>query len=108
MRKNMEGDINPTYRTWSRDKMFRSVAQIKVNDIKINPNSLLNKYGFGNENKTVFFSSESWEKNKRYSEQAAAVVALHCLDVGGTGSEDPPQEQSSLEKNKNDHLVQNM
>ncbi len=27
------------------------------------------------------FSSQSWEKNKRYSEQAAAIVALHCLGV---------------------------
>ena len=27
------------------------------------------------------FSSEAWEKNKRYSEQAAALVALHCLDI---------------------------
>jgi len=27
------------------------------------------------------FSSESWEKNKRFSEQAAALVALHCLDI---------------------------
>ena len=29
----------------------------------------------------VFFSSESWEKNKKYSEQAAAVAALHCLNA---------------------------
>jgi hypothetical protein len=27
------------------------------------------------------FSSESWEKNKRFSEQAAALVALHCLGI---------------------------
>ena len=27
------------------------------------------------------YSSESWEKNKRYSEQAAAIVALHCLGI---------------------------
>ena len=27
------------------------------------------------------YSSESWEKNKRFSEQAAAIVALHCLGI---------------------------
>ena len=27
------------------------------------------------------FSSDSWEKNRKYSEQAAAIVALHCLDI---------------------------
>ena len=27
------------------------------------------------------FSSSVLEKNKRYSEQAAALVALHCLDI---------------------------
>ena len=27
------------------------------------------------------FSSEAWEKNKRFSEQGAALVALHCLDI---------------------------
>ena len=27
------------------------------------------------------YSSESWEKNRRYSEHAAAIVALHCLGI---------------------------
>ena len=27
------------------------------------------------------FCSSSWEKNKRYAEQAAAIVALHCLGI---------------------------
>ncbi len=49
----------PKYATWQKDKMFRSI-------VTVNGES---------------FSSESWEKNKRYSEQAAAIVALHCLGV---------------------------
>lgn len=49
----------PVYFTWQKDKMFRSVVTVKGES----------------------FSSESWEKNKRFSEQAAALVALHCLDI---------------------------
>lgn len=49
----------PQYFTWQKDKMFRSVVIVQGEA----------------------FSSESWEKNKKYSEQAAAIVALHCLGV---------------------------
>lgn len=49
----------PKYSTWQKDKMFRSLVLVKGEA----------------------FSSQSWEKNKRYSEQAAAIVALHCLGV---------------------------
>jgi len=49
----------PKYFTWQKDKMFRSIVLVKGEA----------------------FSSQSWEKNKRYSEQAAAIVALHCLGV---------------------------
>ena len=49
----------PKYTTWQKDKMFRSIVTVNGQA----------------------FSSESWEKNKRYSEQAAAIVALHCLGV---------------------------
>jgi hypothetical protein len=31
--------------------------------------------------KSAKFSSSAWEKNKRFSEQAAALVAMHCLDI---------------------------
>lgn len=49
----------PQYFTWQKDKMFRSVVLVQGEA----------------------FSSESWEKNKKYSEQAAAIVALHCLGI---------------------------
>ena len=49
----------PKYQTWQKDKMFRSMVYVQGNA----------------------YSSQSWEKNKRYSEQAAAIVALHCLGV---------------------------
>lgn len=49
----------PKYKTWQKDKMFRSMVEVQGQA----------------------FSSQSWEKNKRYSEQAAAIVALHCLGV---------------------------
>ena len=49
----------PKYQTWQKDKMFRSMVFVQGKA----------------------YSSQSWEKNKRYSEQAAAIVALHCLGV---------------------------
>lgn len=49
----------PKYYTWQKEKMFRSIVMVNGQA----------------------FSSESWEKNKRYSEQATAIVALHCLGV---------------------------
>ena len=51
--------LAPTYQTWQKDKMFRTIVLVEGEA----------------------FSSQSWEKNKRYSEQAAAIVALHCLGV---------------------------
>lgn len=49
----------PLYHSWQKDKMFRSVVV---------------SHGQA-------FSSESWEKSKKWAEQAAAIVALHCLGV---------------------------
>ncbi len=49
----------PGYATEQTDKTFRTVVTVAGHK----------------------FSSESWEKNKRYSEQAAAIVALHCLGI---------------------------
>lgn len=56
---DLEKSEVPKYFTWQKDKMFRSIVLVKGEA----------------------FSSQSWEKNKRYSEQAAAIVALHCLGV---------------------------
>ena len=50
---------SPKYQTWKKDKMFRSIVLVEGEA----------------------FSSTGWEKNKRYSEQAAAIVALHCLGI---------------------------
>ena len=49
----------PKYQTRQIDKTFRSVVSVDGQK----------------------FGSESWEKNKKHSEQAAALVALHCLDI---------------------------
>ena len=63
--------------------MFRSVVHIKWKDLVVpqeqspSPNSASNR----DNNEGTFFSSESWEKNKRFSEQAAAVVAINCLGL---------------------------
>lgn len=59
MSSDVENSEVPKYFTWQKDKMFRSIVLVKGEA----------------------FSSQSWEKNKRYSEQAAAIVALHCLGV---------------------------
>ena len=39
----------------------------------------------------IFFSSESWEKNKRYAEQAAALVANICMGLTN-------QDQTNLQQ----------
>lgn len=80
IKKNIPEDIQPVYRTWNRDKMFRSVLYIKSRGLKISKQNTSSQCIKVNEkSEGTFFSSESWEKNKRFSEQAAAVVALHCL-----------------------------
>ena len=63
--------------------MFRSVVHIKWKDIALlhERNLSLNSNSNNDSNEGAFFSSESWEKNKRYSQQSAAIVALNCLDV---------------------------
>lgn len=50
---------NPSYQVVQEDKRFKAI---------VNVNGEL-------------FSSESWEKNKRYAEQAAALVATICLGI---------------------------
>ena len=79
MFQNIPEDIQPVYRTWGRDKMFRSVLYIKWKDLIISKQNTSPSINVNEESEGTFFSSESWEKNKRFSEQAAAVVALHCL-----------------------------
>jgi len=55
-----EHDVNqPIYKVMQQDKKFKSIVEINEQ----------------------FFSSESWEKNKRYAEQAAALVAINCLQT---------------------------
>ena len=55
-KKNLD---EPKYKTRQIDKTFRSIVLVDGQK----------------------FGSESWEKNKKHSEQAAALVALHCLDI---------------------------
>ena len=54
-----DGKDDPKYVTVGTEKTFTSVVSVAGRN----------------------FSSSSWEKNKRYSEQAAAIVALHCLGI---------------------------
>ena len=54
-----QGEEPPAYSTRQTDKTFRSVVTVAGRK----------------------FTSDSWEKNKRYSEQSAAIVALHCLGI---------------------------
>ena len=54
-----DGKDDPKYVTVGTEKTFTSVVSVAGKN----------------------FSSSSWEKNKRYSEQAAAIVALHCLGI---------------------------
>ena len=78
--QNIAQDIQPVYRTWARDKMFRSIVYIKWKDLAVLKENTSSPSAKRNEDcEGIFFSSESWEKNKRFSEQAAAVVALNCL-----------------------------
>merc|ERR1711874_913515 len=49
----------PRYKVMQQDKKFKSIVEVQQQ----------------------FFSSESWEKNKRYAEQAAALVAISCLEI---------------------------
>ena len=78
----MPEDIQPIYHTWGRNNMFRSVLYIKWEGLKMCQEATSSALAQSIENTNgVFFSSESWEKNKKYSEQAAAVAALHCLNA---------------------------
>ena len=54
-----QGFEQPTYKCTGENQRFKSIVE---------------------ENKR-FFSSESWEKSKRHSNQAAALVAISCLNV---------------------------
>jgi len=58
-RSHTDGKDDPKYVTVGTEKTFTSVVSVAGRN----------------------FSSSSWEKNKRYSEQAAAIVALHCLGI---------------------------
>ena len=69
---------NPKYHTWQKDKMFRSIVIVNGEA----------------------YSSESWEKNKRYSEQAAAIVALHCLGIRTIQTDKGASSGSGLVYNK--------
>ncbi|TRY63084.1 hypothetical protein TCAL_13181, partial [Tigriopus californicus] len=55
----------PQYVTERTDKTFRSVVRVNGR----------------------LFESESWEKNKKYAEQASAIVALHCLGIRSVNPE---------------------
>ena len=57
--RRTDGEDDPKYITVAAEKTFTSVVSVAGKN----------------------FCSSSWEKNKRYSEQAAAIVALHCLGV---------------------------
>ena len=62
--------------------MFRSVVFIKRKGLIVSMESTSStKAQTAKNGEGIFFSSESWEKNKKYSEQAAAVAALHCLNA---------------------------
>ena len=82
MFQNIPEHIQPIYHTWGRDKMFRSVVYIKRKGLIIeHENTSSPNLKVSDDDEGTFFSSESWEKNKRFSEQAAAVVAIQCLNV---------------------------
>ncbi len=66
------GEEQPKYETAQTDKTFRSVVTVAGRR----------------------FSSEAWEKNKKYAEQAAAIVALHCLGIRKVeGAEEEEEER---------------
>ena len=80
--QNVTEDIQPIYRTWGRNNMFRSVVYLKKKGLTVCMESTSSSRAQSVEKgEGIFFTSESWEKNKKYSEQAAAVAALHCLDA---------------------------
>lgn len=63
----------PKYKVFNEDKLFRAVATL--NDVK--------------------YSSSYWEKNKRFAEQGAALVA--CVSLGLISKEDLIKDGSILE-----------
>ena len=46
-------------------------------------------------------SSGSWEKNKRYAEQAAAMVAIACLGVDDSGANTETVAKNGIIENSN-------
>ena len=53
----------------------------------------------------IYFSSESWEKNKRYAEQAAALVATICL---GLANQNLQSANSSQQETNQKHPAKNL
>lgn len=77
LRKQMGvSDENKAVRffSWHKDKMFRSVALIQL------PQEGSVRTGSSASSGVMAFSSSAWEKNKRFAEQASAMVAFRCLD----------------------------
>ena len=59
MYSRQSGLAQPEYRVEQLDKQFR--ARVKLGD--------------------QHFASTSWEKNKKFAEQGAALVAVKCLEI---------------------------
>ena len=104
---------HPNYVTWRRDKSFRSLVRLEAVPSSTqhhHTSSIINKKDCAEKIKAanfVVFSSLALEKNKRYSEQAAAAVAIQLLlgegggDVGGKSAVNAKRqklEQSQEEK----------
>lgn len=99
MKQNVTEDIQPIYRTWGRNNMFRSVVFIKRKGLIVSMESTSSaKAQRAKNGEGIFFSSESWEKNKKYSEQAAAVAALHCLNAKEFRYDESRRKHSNLIK----------
>ena len=59
MYSRQSGLAQPEYRVEQLDKQFR--ARVRLGD--------------------QHFASTSWEKNKKFAEQGAALVAVKCLEI---------------------------
>ena len=59
MHSRQSGLAQPQYTVEQLDKQFR--ARVKLGD--------------------QHFASTSWEKNKKFAEQGAALVAVNCLEI---------------------------
>jgi len=69
---------NPTYKIIQEDKRFRAIVEVNGE----------------------FYSSESWEKNKRYAEQAAALVATICLGLANNNLQPSNSAQQGTNQNQ--------